>query len=116
MKYITALTGLEFYSYHGLYAEEQVLGSKFRVDVKVTMDIDEPIATLDDAVNYEILFNTAKEEMAVRQDLIETVAQRILTRLQEHFGKPSSIEVTIYKPNPAGVFKSGVASVTFSTT
>ena len=114
MKYTTALTGLEFYGYHGLYAEEQVLGQLFMIDMKVTIDLDKPIATLEDAVNYEILFQTAKEEMTTRQDLIETVAQRILTRLQEHFGKPAGIEVTIYKPNPAGVFKSGVASVTLS--
>lgn len=114
MKYITALTGLEFYAYHGLYAEEQVLGGNFKVDMKVTMEISKPFESLEDAVNYEILFTTATEEMALRQDLIETVAQRILVRLQEHFGKPSFIEVTIYKPNPAGVFKSGVASVTLS--
>lgn len=114
MKYITALTGLEFYSYHGLYSEEQVLGQLFIVDVKVTMDIDKPITHVEDSVNYEILFNTAKEEMAVRQDLIEIVAQHILARLQKHFGAAASIEVTIYKPNPAGVFKSGVASVTIS--
>lgn len=114
MKYITALSGLEFYAYHGLYAEEQILGQKFKVDVKVTMDIDKPITHIEDAVNYEMLFNTAREEMAVRQDLIETVAQRILARLQKHFGAAPSVEVTIYKPNPAGVFKSGVASVTIS--
>ncbi|MES2559909.1 MAG: dihydroneopterin aldolase [Bacteroidota bacterium] len=114
MKYVTSLTGLEFYGYHGLYAEERVLGANFTVDMKVTLEISKPIENLEDAVNYEILFNTAKEEMAVRQDLIETVAQRILARLQEYFGKPTAIEVTIYKPNPAGGFKSGVASVTFS--
>lgn len=114
MKYITALTGLEFYSYHGLYAEEQILGQLFKVDMKVTIDIDKPITYIEDAVDYEILFNTAKEEMAVSQELIETVAQRILARLQNHFVTATSIEVTIYKPNPAGVFKSGVASVTIS--
>ncbi|MES2780318.1 MAG: dihydroneopterin aldolase [Bacteroidota bacterium] len=114
MKYTTALKELEFYGYHGLYAEEKVLGGNFRVDMKVTMDIAKPIATLDDAVNYEVLFNTAKEEMAVRQDLIETVAQNILNRLQEHFGKEGRIELTIYKPNPAGLFKSGIASVMLS--
>lgn len=114
MKYITALSGLEFYSYHGLYPEEKQLGQVFRVDVKVTMELDRPIETIADAVNYEILYATVSQEMAIRQDLIETVAQRTLRRLEQHFGKQASIEVTIYKPNPAGVFKSGVAAVTLS--
>jgi 7,8-dihydroneopterin aldolase/epimerase/oxygenase len=115
MKYTTTLNGLEFYGYHGLYAEEQVLGANFGVDIKVTLEISKPIESLEDAVNYEVLFTIAKEEMSIRQDLIETVAQRILARLQKHFNELGSIEVTIYKPNPAGVFKSGVASVTFSS-
>jgi dihydroneopterin aldolase len=114
MNYTTTLTGLEFYAYHGLYPEEQVLGQLFGVDVKVILDLDKPISSLEDAVNYEVLFNTAKEEMAVRQELIETVAQRILKRLHKHFPSAITIEVTIHKPNPAGVFKSGVASVTLS--
>lgn len=114
MKYETALKGLEFYGYHGLYEEEKILGGKFRVDVKVTTELTKPIHTLDEAVNYEILYTIAKEEMSARQDLIETVAQHIFSRVRNHFGEHCFIEVTIHKPNPAGVFKSGEASVTFT--
>lgn len=111
MKYTTALTGLEFYAYHGLYPEEQILGQLFKVDVTVTMVLDKPVSSIEDAVNYEIIFDAVKEEMATRQALIETVGQRIIARLKSHFDKAVSVDVTIYKPNPAGVFKSGVASV-----
>ncbi len=114
MKYITSLTGLEFFSFHGLYAEEKLLGAKFMVDVSVEHQIDKPITSIDEATNYEVIFNTVKAEMAKPQELIETVAQHILTVLKREFPTSGKIEVTIHKPNPAGVFKSGVASVKIS--
>lgn len=114
MKYITTLTGLEFYSFHGLYAEEKLLGALFQVDIAVECELDKPISSIEEAINYEVIFNTAKAEMAKPQDLIETVAQNILSTLQSSFPQAQQITVTIHKPNPAGVFKSGVASVKMS--
>jgi dihydroneopterin aldolase len=112
MKYTTALTGLEFFSFHGLYAEERLLGAIFRVDVTVECEIDKPISTIEEVVNYEIIFNTVKAQMAVAEDLLETVAQKIIDVLKREFSQAKQVEVTIHKPNPAGTFKSGVASVT----
>lgn len=113
MKYRTNLNNLEFFAYHGLYEEEKVFGGRFFVDVSLEMDTNAEIVALDQAFNYEIIFSVAREEMAQRQDLIETVAQRILGRLSHEFKNSTHIEVTISKPNPAGLFGSGVASVTF---
>lgn len=112
MNYTTSLTGLEFFSFHGLYAEEKVLGAKFLVDISVECEIDKPISSLEEAVNYEIIYNTVKGQMAVAEDLLETVAQKIIDILKKEFSQAKRVEVTIHKPNPAGTFKSGVASVT----
>ncbi len=114
MNYTTSLTGLEFYAYHGLYAEERLIGGHFRVDIKVVREIETPIQKLDEATNYEVLFAIAKEEMAQTQELIETVAQNILQRINILYTHAQNIEVTVHKPNPAGLFKSGEASVTFT--
>jgi dihydroneopterin aldolase len=54
---------------------------------------------------------TVKAAMAVPQELLETVAQNIIVVLKQEFPKAKNIEVTIHKPNPAGLFKNGVASV-----
>lgn len=112
MQYITTLTGLQFFAYHGLYPEEQQLGQNFTVDMQVSMQIDQPISHIEEAINYELLHRIATEEMANRADLIETVAQRMIHRLKQTFTNTTRIAVTIHKPNPAGMFKSGVASVT----
>jgi dihydroneopterin aldolase len=114
MKYQTAVTGLEFFAYHGLYEEEKVIGAIFYVDVLLEMEMAEKVVLIDQALNYVVIYNTAREEMANRQDLIETVAQNILERLTAAFPRLETISVTIRKPNPAGLFGSGTASVTFS--
>jgi dihydroneopterin aldolase len=114
MKYTTLLTGLEFFSFHGLYAEEKMLGGTFFVDVSVECEIDQPISSIENATNYEIIFNTVKAQMTIPQELLETVAQHIIVVLKHEFPRAGSVEVTIHKPNPAGLFKSGVASVRMS--
>ena len=111
MKYITSITGLEFYSFHGLYAEEKLLGALFGVDVSVECEIEKAITAIDEAINYELILNSVKTQMAIPQDLIETVAQYIISDLKLAFQQAQHIEVTIHKPNPAGLFKSGVATV-----
>lgn len=111
MNYTTTLTGLQFFGYHGVYPQEQVLGAVFEVDIQVTRVLNTPISQLDEATNYEILYNLAKQTMAEREELIEVVAQKLLSRILSIFNQ-SRVEVTIHKPNPAGLFKSGKASVT----
>jgi 7,8-dihydroneopterin aldolase/epimerase/oxygenase len=115
MRYKTSLSGLEFFAYHGLYAEERVLGALFLVEISVEYEIDQPITNIDEATNYELILSTVKEVMAVPQDLIEVVAQHMIVALKQLFVDANQIQVTIHKPNPAGVFKSGVASVTMSS-
>ena len=114
MTYITTVNGLEFYAHHGLYAEERLIGGIFRVDMKVSLEKNDAINSLEEAVNYEWLVAIAKEEMDQPNELIETVAQNILKRIQNLHVNARSIEVTIHKPNPAGLFKSGEASVTLA--
>lgn len=113
MQYTTTLTGLEFFAYHGIYPEEQQIGATFLVDIKVTRTTQEHITELNQATDYEIIYNIAKLVMEKRENLIETVAQQILANLKGIYQK-AQVEVTIHKPNPAGLFKCGVASVTFS--
>jgi dihydroneopterin aldolase len=114
MKYQTALNNLEFYAYHGLYKEENLLGGRFLVDVLLETETNSKILTINQALNYEIIFSIVKEEMEERRELIETVAQSILSELTKAFTDVDHIMVTISKPNPGGLFGSGVARVSFS--
>lgn len=115
MKYQTAVNDLEFYAYHGLYEEEKVLGGLFLVDVLLETDTQVQITHIGQALNYELIFLIAKEEMEARKDLIETVAQQMLMRLSDAFGDETSVRVSIRKKNPGGLFGSGSAAVIFTT-
>ncbi|RFZ84615.1 dihydroneopterin aldolase [Mucilaginibacter terrenus] len=113
-----ALEGAEFFAYHGFYPEEQLLGTRFIVDIDVVFDNaydfnDDKIAN---TVNYEELYNLAKAEMAHTRKLIETVAQSIIDAViaRHNFVKTSS--VTIRKANPAlgGPVKNSVVTISYA--
>lgn len=91
----------KFYGYHGFYPEEQVLGNTFWVDLQTAYH---PQTALEDelahTLNYEILYQIIKEEMNVPQKLLETVAFRILERIQDLSENIKNIKLSIQKENP----------------
>lgn len=101
-KDIVSLEGMEFYAFHGFYAEEREKGNDFVVDVHVTTDFSIASETdeLEGTVNYETIYAITKEEMAIPTKLLERVAQRILDRLFNSFSNVSLIEISVAKKNP----------------
>lgn len=112
MNYTTCLNGIEFYAFHGLYPAEQKIGGIFKVDVSITTETTGTFQDISDVINYENVYGIIKHEMSIPTPLIETLAYRILKQLQSHYAQAISIKVTVHKPNPAGLFKSGSSSVT----
>ena len=74
---------MQFYAFHGYYKEEQKIGNQFILDVAVELDtFDEATDQIQDTVNYELIYNICKEEMAKTQQLLETVAFHILKKVK----------------------------------
>lgn len=75
---------MEFYAFHGHYAEEQIVGNRFLVDLEIKTDL-EPAAgsdRLEDAVNYQHAYQLIKKEMRRKKsNLLENIAKRILDAL-----------------------------------
>jgi len=96
------IEGMEFYSFHGHYKEEQIVGNKFLVDLLLETDMSIPSITdeLHDAVNYQIAYKLVKREMEKKSKLLENIASRILDSI--HLELPGVIKatVTIRKMNP----------------
>ena len=114
MKLQTALEGLEFYAYHGLYAFEKEKGAEFLVDVIITEEVEDtnPLNEINQVINYEEIFTIVKEEMEIRRDLIEDLAKTIIMRIKGLLAnREVALKVKITKPNPGGLFGSGAASV-----
>ena len=73
------LHGAEFFAHHGFYTEEQKLGNLFIVDIEVGFTPKDHVNDLGDTMNYEKLYDIACEQMKITRELLETVAQEIMT-------------------------------------
>jgi dihydroneopterin aldolase len=95
------LENLRFYSYHGFYAEEQVLGNEYFVSLRTRYESRrETDYELQHTVNYERLYEFASTSMREPRKLLETVAEEILQKIKIAFPELYHVEVSIRKNNP----------------
>src|SRR5690554_5457345 len=93
---------LRFFSHHGFYPEEQILGNEYFVSIELSFPLQN--TTLNDdlknTINYEDLYEIAKKEMNSPQKLLETVASNILNKALTQSDDIEQIKVTVCKINP----------------
>ena len=70
---------MEFFSYHGCFKEEQIIGNKFIVNIDIETDTTKPELSddINDALNYQRVYEYIKEEMKITSHLLENVCKRI---------------------------------------
>ncbi len=110
------LINMEFYAYHGCFEEEQIIGNRFLVSFSAETDLTTPGESdnLNDALNYQELFNMIKAEMEITSHLIESVALRVLNRAKLNFPSIQWAQVRISKLNPPVGGKVEASSVVMS--
>ncbi len=92
---------LRFFSHHGFYPEEQILGNEYFVSIELSFPLQNSLNdNLENTINYEDLYTIAKMEMNYRQKLLETVASNILHRALKTSDYIEQIKVNICKINP----------------
>lgn len=96
------LEGLEFYAHHGWYSEEQSLGNRFQVDLKIcaTADLAHSSDELSHTVDYVAVYKLVQRVMEIKFKLLETLGQRIISEIRAKFPQVTQVEVTISKFNP----------------
>ena len=111
---IITLEGMEFYSFHGHFAEEQKIGTHFEVDLTVEVETDtaELSDKLSDTLDYQALYQLVKGEMEKDSKLLEHVARRIIDAVYNTFPQVENVEVTVAKLNPPLGGKMDAVSVT----
>jgi dihydroneopterin aldolase len=97
-----ALEGLEFFAYHGVYAEEQKIGNRYQIDIQITTDFSEAADTdkLKDTVNYGDLYEIIAGVMKIKAKLLEHIAQLIISSVRERYPNIEKVEVAVSKFNP----------------
>jgi 7,8-dihydroneopterin aldolase/epimerase/oxygenase len=113
-----ALHGAEFFGKHGFYPEEQLLGSKFLVDISVDFEPKGELLhdKLGDTVNYEHLYEITYLQMQRPRKLIESLCQAIIDDIVREYSYVGVVSVTIKKLNPPMKGKIAASSVTITHT
>lgn len=113
--YTISLNNLEFYSFHGYYQEENLIGNHFLVDIIVLLN-DEvmKMEELESTLNYVTLYQIAKEEMAIPRKLLETVVKSIHQRIEKLSKNIHRIEVSLTKKHVPVEGMIGQAKVSYS--
>ncbi|MBC8320882.1 MAG: dihydroneopterin aldolase [Bacteroidetes bacterium] len=99
---VISIEGMEFFAYHGCFKEEQVIGTKFNIDLFLTLDTSKAEVSdkLHDTVNYQHVFQIVKAEMQITSKLLEHVGRRILNSIQSTFPQVEKATIKIRKLNP----------------
>ena len=102
MKSSISLHYISVYAYDGCLELESQIGSWYRVDLTVWADLGASIKSdrLADTIDYVRLNQIVKDQMAIRSELLEHVAGRILQAVKADFQKVTSAEVEVAKINP----------------
>jgi dihydroneopterin aldolase len=110
------IENMEFYSFHGHFKEERIVGNKFLVDLTIETDMNIPKVSdnLKDAVNYQRIYEIIKLEMEKKSHLLEHIAGRILDAIYAETDGIIKVTVKASKMNPPMGGKIGSVSVVLS--
>lgn len=99
---VISIEGMEFYAYHGCFAEEQLIGTWFVVDLFLDVDTVEAEKSdnLHHTVNYLEVYQVVKREMEINSKLLEHVGRRILDAVGSSFFLVRHARVKVRKMNP----------------
>lgn len=95
-----SLEGLEFYAYHGYYKEEQEIGNKFSLDIKIDISNIPESDDLRNTIDYEDIYKIARGQMEKRFKLLETIGNNIISEIFLKYPAIQSAEVSVSKFNP----------------
>jgi len=99
---IISVEGMQFFAYHGCFTEEQIIGTKFLVDLflEVNTEKAEHSDHLSDTVNYQAVYQVVKSEMKTTSKLLEHLARRILNQIAIDFPTVENATIKVQKLNP----------------
>ena len=115
--YEVRLDEVRLFGYHGLFAEERILGNWFVLHVSITKQISHEFA--DDirrTMDYGQLYQVCEEVMRKPVDLLETLCEQIAFRFKALHPDFVEMEIQIRKENPPMGMVAGNSSVIWRET
>ena len=96
------LKNIKIYAYHGCMEEEKKIGCDYLVNLIVHADLSLSCESdeLKDTVDYVTLLDIVKNQMKMRANLLENVADRVVNKIISQFPSVRKAVVKIAKLNP----------------
>ncbi len=97
------ISALEFYGFHGASDEEQQVGHRYRVDIRLMLDTRPAAATDDvtDTVNYaEVAATVLRIGTTHRHRLIETLAHIMISTIFAEYSRVEGVKIVLRKMLP----------------
>ncbi len=100
--YTVIIRGLEFYAYHGVPAEERVVGHRFKIDLDLdvegdTDETDDIVGTVDYGAAAQLIMSVAQGH---RYKTVEKLARVIGEKLLQEHLCIKSLEIALTKRLP----------------
>ncbi|MDP3463410.1 MAG: dihydroneopterin aldolase [Bacteroidales bacterium] len=97
-----SIEGMEFYAYHGCFAEEKIIGTRFIVDLFLETNTIEAENTdsLVKTINYLDVYQLVKSQMEIKSNLLEHLGRRIVDAIKKSFPEVTDVKVKVKKMNP----------------
>lgn len=95
------IENVKFFSFHGLFPEERVLGNEFTISVSVDRISNESFSeNLEQSLDYGLLYSVCSEVMCKPVDLLETICEQIVEKIQLICPDYRLIEISVTKDHP----------------
>lgn len=93
--------GLRFYSYHGYFPEERILGNWYELDVTIHLESANDIQDdLNQTLDYGQVYQICQDNMKVPVDLLETLVEKIGNSIFHRWPHIKSLQLSLRKENP----------------
>jgi dihydroneopterin aldolase len=92
---------IKLYGFHGVYAEEQIVGGWYTVDIAIELPITtEKEMDLSATINYESVVDLVRSEMGKPTHLIEELARKIYLEIGSRYEEIMNLAVRVSKKHP----------------
>ena len=95
------LKDIKIFGYHGVTELERISGTDFCINISIDIQSNEnkPITQLSDTIDYSDVFLLLKVEFAKPEQLLEVLANRIVSAILTKFKIAKTVELSIMKVN-----------------
>ena len=90
------------------------MGNDFEVNISIKhRPVTGKIVSLEQTINYAVVYQQVKERMAKPTPLLETLAQEICEMILQHFSHAEEVSFSIKKLHPPIMHFQGSVGITF---